>query len=155
MAQIAAIYAPLVETSVITFELDVPDAADMTRRWRALVEGGYAYLVALDDGGSVSGYAYCGAFRTRAAYRHCVETSVYVHPKAQGSGVGKALMEALMSASKASGFTQMIAVVTDAPETQYSLAFHAALGFETVGTLTKAGRKFDRWLDVTLLQKPL
>ncbi|MEO0410763.1 MAG: N-acetyltransferase family protein [Pseudomonadota bacterium] len=155
MPAITDIYAPLVETSVITFEIDPPDAAEMTRRWHALVDAGYDFLVAHDDDGIVQGYAYSGPFRSRAAYRYSVENSVYIHPKAQRKGRGVALMDTLITASQARGFAQMIAVVTDTPDTAYSLAFHDKLGFERAGTLHKAGFKFRQWLDVTFLQRPL
>lgn len=155
MPAIAAIYAPLVESSMITFEVDPPGAAQMQQRWQTLVDDGYDYLVAQTDGGAVQGYAYSAPFRTRAAYRYCVENSVYVRSDAQRAGVGMALMQALIAASQARGFTQMIAVVTDASDTAHSLAFHEKLGFERVGTLRKAGFKKRRWLDVTLLQRPL
>lgn len=154
MAAIAAIYGPLVETSVITFETDPPSAEEMARRWQDLEAGGFPYLVA-ETGGHVHGYAYAGPFRTRAAYRYCVENSVYIAQGAQRGGLGAALMAALVDACQAKGFTQMLAIVTDAPDTAYSLAFHQAIGFEKVGKLSKAGFKFRRWLDVAVLQRPL
>lgn len=155
MEAIAALYRPFVEASTITFEVDAPSAQEMTRRWQALIDGGYPYLVAVDVRGALLGYAYCGPFRTRAAYRFCSENSVYVAPDARRKGIGQALMEAITDRAQAAGLTQMLAVITDTQETAASVAFHEALGFYRVGTLEKAGFKFDRWLDVAILQKAL
>lgn len=155
MAAIAALYKTFVDGSTITFETDAPDDAEMVRRWRALVDGGYPYLVAIDKAGTLQGYAYCGPFRTRAAYRFCAENSVYIAPGARRGGLGRALMEEILTQSASAGITQVLAVITDTQETAASLAFHEALGFRRVGTLEKVGHKFDQWLDVALLQRSL
>ncbi|MEM6834784.1 MAG: N-acetyltransferase family protein [Pseudomonadota bacterium] len=154
MPAIAALYAPLVSSSVVTFELEPPSPEDMTARWQNLVQAGYPYLVAY-EGTEFRGFAYCGPFRSREAYRFITENSVYLAPSAQSKGLGKALMEGVIAGARRKGCTQMLAVITDVPECAASLAFHAALGFERVGTLRSAGYKFDRWLDVALLQRVL
>lgn len=155
MAAIAALYSPFVLTSTVTFELEAPDAAEMQRRWMALVAAGYPYYVVVDGDDAVLGFAYCGPFRSRPAYRYCCENSVYIAPQARRRGLAKALMEQIIADAKASAMTQMLAVITDTNETAASLAFHESLGFKRVGTLEKAGFKFDRWLDVALLQRSL
>ncbi|MEM7571015.1 MAG: N-acetyltransferase family protein [Pseudomonadota bacterium] len=155
MAAITELYAPLVENSVITFELEAPTADEMARRWQVLMQAGCDYLVAEGPEKQVLGYAYYGPFRSRAAYAHCVENSVYIAPKAQRTGLGRALMEALIERASVRGLKEMIAVITDAPDTAYSIAFHSALGFADAGRLRGVGHKFNRWLDVRLMQRRL
>ena len=70
-----------------TFELIPPDLAEMTRRFRALMDGGYPYLVAVLEG-EVVGYAYAGAYRPRPAYRFTVENSIYLDPASHRRGIG-------------------------------------------------------------------
>ncbi|NWG26219.1 MAG: N-acetyltransferase family protein, partial [Pseudorhodoplanes sp.] len=84
---ITAIYAHAVAHGTASFELDPPDIAEMDRRMRALVDGGYPYLVAEAEG-RVAGYAYAGPYRPRPAYRYSVEDSVYIDPQMHRRGVG-------------------------------------------------------------------
>jgi L-amino acid N-acyltransferase YncA len=152
LAAIAAIYAHHVETGAASFELEPPGHAEMLRRWRAIVESGYPYLTA-EEGGEVVGYAYASAYRTRPAYRHTVENSVYVRADRHGRGIGRLLLERLIEDCAGRGFRQMIAVIGDnAPA---SIALHAGLGFELVGRLRGVGFKFARWCDTTLMQRDL
>jgi L-amino acid N-acyltransferase YncA len=110
--------------------------------------------LAADVDGALAGYAYAGPYRARPAYRFTVENSVYVAPEAQGRGVGRALLKALIEAAECSGYRQMIAVIGDSGQ-MASIALHAALGFAYVGTLPHVGFKFGRWLDTVLMQRPL
>ena len=153
MAAVAAIYAYHVATGTASFETMAPDKAEMRRRWRALLEGHYPYFVAEREG-SVCGYAYAGPYRTRAAYRHTVENSVYVERAAQRRGVGTALLEALIQACTDQGFRQMVAVIGGAAPAA-SIRLHRRAGFETVGTLSSVGRKKGHWLDTVLMQRHL
>lgn len=105
---------------------------------------GFAVLVAEEDG-KILGHASYGTYRSRSGYRKTVEHSVYLRDEAQGRGVGKALMEALIADAKAKGFHLMVAVI-DA-KNQSSIAFHERLGFEMAGRLPQAGFKHGRWLD--------
>ena len=102
----------------------------------------------------VIGYAYANHFRTRAAYRHTVEDSVYVAPDAVGRGVGKALLNELVARCRSQGLQQMLAVIGDSGNAA-SIGVHAACGFELVGTMKAVGRKFDRWVDVVIMQRAL
>ena len=104
--------------------------------------------------GALAGYAYAGPYRARPAYRFTIEDSVYIAPDRQGRGVGRALLAALVEASSARGFRQMIAVIGDS-EQAASIALHAALGFAYVGTFPNVGFKFGRWLDTVLMQRAL
>ena len=115
--------------------------------------GGFAWLVARDASG-ILGYGYYGPFRTRAAYRYTVEDSVYIRDGVRGQGVGKALVKALLDRAQAQGFKQMLALIGDSENTA-SIGVHASLGFHHCGTMRKAGQKFDRWLDVVIMQKEL
>src|SRR6266849_7530409 len=88
---ITRIYAHAVARGTASFELEPPDEAEMSRRQRALLDGGFPYLAATLDGALV-GYAYAGLYRTRPAYRFSVEDSVYVDPQAQRRGIGRLLL---------------------------------------------------------------
>ena len=150
---ITRIYADAVERGTASFELEPPSEAEMTRRMQELTDNGFPYLAA-DVDGTLAGYAYAGPYRARPAYRFTVENSVYVAPEAQGRGVGRALLKALIEAAERSGYRQMIAVIGDSGQTA-SIALHAALGFAYVGTLPHVGFKFGRWLDTVLMQRSL
>jgi phosphinothricin acetyltransferase len=150
---ITAIYTHAVTHGTASFELDPPDRAEMTRRRAAILEGGYPYLVAAKDG-AVLGYAYAGAYRTRPAYRSTVEDSIYVAPSAQGQGVGRLLLAALIDECEARDFRLMVAVIGD-EESKGSIGLHRSLGFEPVGILKGIGYKHGRWLSTVLMQRPL
>jgi phosphinothricin acetyltransferase len=151
---ITRIYAHAVRHGTASFELDPPDEEEMHRRQRALLDGGYPYLVAVEDG-AVIGYAYAGPFRARPAYRHSVEDSVYVAPDAFGRGVGRALLDALILRATELGFRQMIAVIGDSTMQAGSIRLHAAAGFRMIGTLDGVGYKHGRWLDSVYMQRAL
>lgn len=150
---IAAIYGEAVRTGTASFELTPPGAAEMTRRHAAITESGYPYLI-MEEDGALLGYAYASAFRPRVAYRHTVENSIYVAPFAQGRGVGRALLEALIAQCEAAGFRQMVAVIGDSAN-HGSIGLHRACGFHHVGVLAATGLKFGRWIDTVLMQRPL
>jgi phosphinothricin acetyltransferase len=150
---ITAIYAHAVAHGTASFELDPPDLAEMDRRMRALVDGGYPYLVAEADG-RLAGYAYAGPYRPRPAYRFSVEDSVYIDPQMHRRGVGRALLYRLVLESEARGFRQMIAIVGDSAQAS-SIELHRAAGFRTVGTIENVGYKFGRWLDSVVMQRAL
>lgn len=151
---IVAIYRPEVLDGTATFELDPPDAAEMARRFSAVMGAGFPYLAAELDG-RLAGYAYAQAFRARPAYRFTVEDSIYVAAEAQGRGVGKALLAALIDRCTALGCRQMIAVIGDSANQGASLALHRASGFVVVGRLPAVGYKHGRWLDSVQMQRAL
>jgi phosphinothricin acetyltransferase len=147
------IYDHAVRHGTASFEIEPPDEAEMARRYRSLLEGGYPHLVAERDG-AVLGYAYAGPYRTRPAYRWSVEDSIYVDPSAYRRGIGRTLLDRLMAESAARGFRQMIAVIGDSAQTA-SIELHRAAGFRPVGTIENVGFKFGRWLDSVIMQRPL
>ena len=153
LAAITRIYAWNVAHGSGTFELDAPSPEEMERRRGDVLAKGLPWLVAEIDG-VVAGYAYAGPFRPRPAYRFTVEDSVYLAPEAVGRGVGRLLLAELLARCEAAGARQMLAVIGDSANAA-SIGLHRALGFEPAGTLRAAGWKFERWLDVVILQKRL
>lgn len=150
-ADIAAIYAPYVGGTAISFETKAPDAAEMARRMAA-ADDLYPWLVACDEEG-VQGYAYACAFRERPAYRFSVETSVYVTDGSVRRGVGTSLYAALFPVLEAQGFTQAIAAITlPSPS---SVPLHERFGFRRVGTYEEVGFKLGEWRSVGLWQRAL
>ena len=150
---ISAIYAHAVTHGTASFELDPPPEAEMARRRDDILEGRYPYLVA-EMNGEILGYAYAGAYRTRPAYRSTVEDSIYVAPEAQGQGVGRALLVALIEQCEALDFRLMVAVIGD-EDSHGSIGLHRSLGFEPAGILKGIGYKHGRWLSTVLMQRPL
>lgn len=153
LAPITEIYGHAVALGTASFELAPPDIEQMRRRRAALAGGGYPYLVA-DLDGEVLGYAYAGPYRSRPAYRATVEDSIYLAPEAQGRGLGRQLLAALLDATERRGFRQMVAVIGDSRH-QASIRLHSALGFRMVGILENVGFKHGRWLDSVLMQRSL
>jgi L-amino acid N-acyltransferase YncA len=150
---IHTIYAPEVLRGTATFELDPPDLAELGRRLAKVRTANLPWLVAELDG-AVAGYAYAAAYRDRPAYRFTVEDSVYIAEGRREQGVGRALLEALLEGARAAGRRQMVAAIGDSANAG-SIRLHRACGFTDVGTLRHVGFKFDRWLDVVLMQRPL
>ena len=150
---IQSIYAHHVLHGAGTFEEVPPPLEEVERRFRGVVEQGWAYLVATDATG-VLGYAYFSQMRDRSAYRYTAENSIYVRDDVRGQGVGKALVARLLEAAAAMGFRQMVAVIGDSDNVG-SIGVHASLGFQRAGLLRATGMKFGRWVDAVLMQRAL
>lgn len=150
---IRAIYAIEVLHGTASFELEPPDLAEMTRRFRGVREAGLPWLAAEEDG-AVVGYAYAGPYRPRPAYRYSVESSVYVAKDGRRRGCGRALLEELISGCARAGRRQMVAIIGDSAHVA-SIRLHERCGFRLVGTLTDIGFKHGRWLDTVIMQRPL
>jgi phosphinothricin acetyltransferase len=147
----AEIYAPHVEGSPVSFEERAPDAAEMAARIERYV-GSHAWLVAEREGGVV-GYAYTTAFNQRPAYRWSASVSVYVAEAARGTGVGRALYEALFERLRDRGFRMACAGITLPNEA--SVGLHESLGFEQTGRNREIGWKQGAWRDVGWFQLAL
>lgn len=151
--EIQAIYAHHVLHGAGTFEEIPPSVEEMQGRYQAIVDQGWSFLVAADATG-VLGYAYFNQMRDRSAYRYTAEDSIYVREDVRGQGVGKALVQQLLSDATAGGFRQMIAVIGDS-ENVGSIGVHASLGFQRAGLLRASGFKFGRWVDTVYMQRAL
>ncbi|MER7248493.1 N-acetyltransferase family protein [Kribbella sp. NPDC000426] len=147
----AAIYAPYVTDSAITFEIDPPGPVEMASRI-AQAQSTHAWLVAEDEN-RVVGYAYGGPMKPRAAYRWSCEVSVYLEAGRRRTGAGRALYEALFARLTARGYRTAVAGMT-LPNAA-SEGLHKSLGFEPIGTYRNIGWKLDNWHDVAWVQRPL
>jgi L-amino acid N-acyltransferase YncA len=152
-AACAAIYAPYVTDTAITFEIEPPTVDQMAARIAA-AERTHAWLVLEDlEDGRVVGYAYAGTFKERSAYRWSCEVSVYLETGLRRSGGGRALYEALFPRLVERGYRTAVAGMTLPNEA--SAGLHRALGFEPVGTYRRIGWKHGRWHDVAWMQRTL
>ena len=150
---LADIYGHHVRHGFGTFEEVPPAPAEMEARRLAVTGRGLPYLVA-EDAGAVLGFAYCGPFRPRAAYRYTVEDSVYVAPEAVGRGVGRAVLSAAIAACAPLGIRQVVAVIGDSGNAA-SIGLHSALGFRHSGVGHSFGFKHGRWVDIVWMQLAL
>ncbi|HVY02126.1 MAG TPA: GNAT family N-acetyltransferase [Caulobacterales bacterium] len=150
------IYAHHVTTGTGSFETAPPDVREMTARWSRIAGKEWPYLVACDqkDPTRIYGFAYAAQFRDRPAYAFTFEDSVYVAPNAMGRGVGKKLLNGLLSQLDTIGAREVIAVIGDS-DNLGSINLHVRMGFRRVGVLSNVGTKFGRWLDVVLMQRTL
>jgi len=149
---IRAIYNLEVTTATSTFDI-VPRTLAEQEAWLAARSGAFSAVVAVDDAGAVVGFASLSPYKERAAYRTTVEDSVYVARDRNGQGIGRLLMTHVVDVARSSGFHAVMARI-EASGTA-SRALHAACGFELVGIERQVGRKFNRWLDVAVMQKLL
>jgi phosphinothricin acetyltransferase len=150
---IQSIYAHHVLHGLASFEEVPPSLEEMRRRFDEVTGRGLPYLAAVEKG-EVLGYGYCGLYRTRSAYRHTLEDSVYVKQGRQGKGVGKAVLAELIERCTALNYRQIVAVIGDSANAA-SIGLHASLGFVRAGNLRSTGFKFGRWVDSILMQRPL
>jgi len=147
----AAIYAPYVTDTAISFETEPPKPAEMAERIAAAVRT-HAWIV-LEDAGRVVGYAYGGPYKSREAYRWSCEVSVYVERGRRRTGSGRVLYDALLARLAERGFRTAVAGMTlpnDASE-----GLHQALGFEPIGVSRRIGWKHGAWHDVAWTQRTI
>jgi phosphinothricin acetyltransferase len=150
-AAVGQIYAPAIEESAISFELEVPSVDEMRRRIERTMPD-YPWIVA-EVGGRVVGYAYADAFSDRAAYRWSVATSVYVDAAAQGRGHGRELYSALFDVLAMLGYREALAGI--ALPNAASVGLHESFGFEPVAHYRRVGWKLGRWHDVGWWQRSI
>ncbi len=149
---IRTIYNAEVTGSTATFDL-VPRTVEAQSQWMDEHQGTYPAVVAVDDEGAVAGFGSLSLYRERPSYATTVEDSVYVEADHRGTGVGKLLLVELVALAERHGFHSMIARVGG--ENEPSIRLHEACGFTAVGVEREIGRKFNRWLDVAVLQRML
>ena len=151
LGAVSAIFAYYVEHTVATFE----EAPRSLREWGDLAVRLHGldlpFLVA-ESGGEVSGYAYASPWRSKPAYRHTAEDSVFVAPGATGRGQGRLLLGAVLEGCGRGQTRQLIAVIAKTGDPA-SAALHEAFGFTVAGTLTAVGYKHGRWIDTLLMQR--
>lgn len=140
---ILAIYAPVVQNTFISFETEVPDVTEIQSRISKTLEQ-YPYLICEIDG-SVAGYAYGSAFRSRRAYQWTTEVTVYVNENFQRRGVGRALYTALFEVLRQQGYYNAVGVI--ALPNAGSVTLHEIMGFEKIGVFRNMGNKLDDWHD--------
>jgi L-amino acid N-acyltransferase YncA len=150
---VATIFSHYVTSSVITFEVTPPTAEYWRRTLDDLATRGLPFVVC-ECVGEVTGYAYAAPWRTKPAYRHTVESTIYLAPDHTGQGLGRRLLRALQRHCALAGVEQMIAVIADSGNPA-SIALHRACGFTDAGLLRNVGRKHGRLLDTLLMQHDL
>lgn len=146
---LAAIYNEVVENTTATFE-ETPRLLEETEA--AVKEKqrlGIPWLVA-EVGQEVVGYGTYGSFRKASGYKTTVEHSLHIKPEHRGRGIGAEILRRLISIAREKGYHMMIGAIDS--DNARSLALHENLGFRRVGDLPQVARKFDRWLDLTLMQ---
>jgi phosphinothricin acetyltransferase len=147
---IAEIYNREVTETTATFDL-VPRTVEQQRAWLADRSGAFATIVGLGcETGRVVAFASLSPYKERAAYRTTVENSIYVDRDAAGRGIGRQMLMHLLDVARESGFHSVMARIEASGEA--SRALHRACGFELVGIEREVGRKFNRWLDVAVMQ---
>jgi L-amino acid N-acyltransferase YncA len=144
--------AEVVGSATATFDL-VPRTPEEQDRWLAEHRGPYPAVVAVDEDEVVLGFGSLSAYRDRPSYATTVENSVYVAASHRGTGVGRSLLEELITLANQHGFHSIIARIGG--DNVVSIALHEACGFEPVGVEREIGRKFNRWLNVSVLQRML
>ncbi len=136
----------------MTFDLRPRSLAEQLA-WVDEHSGGHPAIVAVGASDEVAGFASLSPYRSRPAYSTTVEDSVYVHRNFRRQGLGRLLLGDLVDLARDHGFHSVIGRIVG--DHDASIALHAACGFEPVGREREVGRKFNRWLDVVLMQKML
>ncbi len=149
LAAINAIYNHYVARSTCTYDRE-PRSDEAAGAWLAAHGPEHPATVLVDDAGDVIGYGSLSAFRPRWGYRHTVEDTVYLREDHHGKGLGKALLADLITRAKTLGHHSIVAVIS-ADQAQ-SVRLHERAGFRQVALLPQVGHKFDRWLDLAMLQ---
>ncbi len=152
-AALAAIYAPFVATNAVSFENDVPSAADMSARIAA-GDSLYPWIAAADEEtGTVLGYAFAKPFRAGAPYRFVVEVAVYAIVDLDGQGIRRSLLASLIATLTAQNFTQAICTLMT-PNDKLILLYEG-IGFRRAGVYREVSFKNGQWNDVGMWQREL
>ncbi len=151
LPQMLEIYAPYVLETAVSFEYTVPALTEFTNRFQSYTRQ-FPWLV-WEEGGKILGYAYGSAPFERAAYQWCAEASIYLHPQAQGRGIGKLLYRTLEAILTIQGYQKLYAIVTSA--NMASVAFHQAMGYRQLASFPDCGVKFGQRFGTIWLEKDL
>lgn len=142
--QIAAIYNPYIAETVITFEEQEISGDTMAERMRAVLPS-LPWLV-WEEHDQIVGYAYAALWKQRSAYRHSVESTIYLHPAAVRRGIGTQLYAALLEELRGRNVHAVVGGI--ALPNVASTTLHEKLGFNKIAHFREVGRKFNRWVDV-------
>ena len=151
---IRGIYNHYVTNSAVTFDEEESSLSSWRDKLSRLRRAGLPCLVAESPSGQILGYALAQPWSAKAAYRFTVEESIYLGQASTGKGLGRALLEALITACEEAGIREVIAVISDRGA-EASVALHRSLGFVEIGRMGRVGFKFGRWLGVINMQKSL
>jgi L-amino acid N-acyltransferase len=149
---IAAIWNAMIRDTRFTFDHEVYSTEAIAAMISERQGAGYAWLISEEDG-QVTGFATFAPFREGEGYARTMEHTIFLDPDAAGEGLGEQLMRALEDEGRARGVHSFIACVTG--ENKVGRKFHLDMGFETIGVIPQAGWKFDRWMDLVIMQKRL
>ena len=154
MPDVREIYNHYVANSTVTFDETPLTLRELRSKFQHVTKLGMPFLVAETSSQQILGYAYVYPWKEKAAYRFTVENSIYLRAASTGKGLGKVLMGELITASKAAGLKEIIAVIAD-KGAEASIKMHQDFGFKEIGRMGKVGFKFERWLGTVLMQKSL
>jgi len=154
MPDVREIYNHYVANSTVTFDETPLTLRELRSKFQHVTKLGMPFLVAETPSQQILGYAYVYPWKEKAAYRFTVENSIYLRAASTGKGLGKVLMGELITASKAAGLKEIIAVIAD-KGAEASIKMHQDFGFKEIGRMGKVGFKFERWLGTVLMQKSL
>ncbi len=154
------IYAPYVRDTAITMECHEPSVEEFGGRIRTISQS-YPYLVAVDEKGTIVGYAYAHAFNEREAYRYSAEMSIYLDGGVHGKGLGSRLYGEMEMRLRKMGIKVLYAKISTTPRsedpylTDASVRFHGKMGYHLCGTFTNCCYKFGLWYNIICMEKSL
>jgi len=154
LPHVREIYNHYVLNSMVTFDEKPTTLVAMQRKFARAQKAKMPFIVAVSPNNIILGYAFVAPWKEKAAYRFTVENSIYLGPASTGKGLGKALMQELLTRAKAAGAREVIAVIAD-KGAEASVAMHKNFGFKEIGHMGRVGFKFGRWLGTVLMQKSL
>jgi L-amino acid N-acyltransferase len=149
-AEVAKIWNAVIRDTAITFNSVEKTESELVRLFITKAEQGHGFFV-VEEEGAILGFATYGQFRGGMGYARCMEHTIILGEAARGRGLGRALMEVVEDHARAGGAHSIFAGVS--AENEPGVAFHSAMGYREVARLSEVGWKFDRWMDLVLLQK--
>jgi len=147
---ILAIFNDAIVNSTALYDYKPRTGEMMTAWFDAKAKGKFPVIGIENDSGELMGFASLGTFRAFPAYKYTVEHSVYVDARFRGQGIGKRLLQEIITAAQRQDFHVMVGAI-DASNT-VSILLHESMGFTPCGTVRQAGFKFNRWLDLAFYQ---